>query len=444
MSDKLPTNWATCQLNDIATITGGGTPKSSIEENFCEDEGTPWLTPADLSGYKQKFISRGARNLTSQGYSSCSAKIMPAGTVLFSSRAPIGYVAIATDEISTNQGFKSSIPATGIDSHFLYYQLKHLKSIAEERATGSTFKELSGKATAALPVRVCPTAEQELIAEKLDQLLAQVDSIQARLNNLPAILKRFRQSVLSAAVARHKAKARPLGELVKIDVGHAFKSKEFTTSGIPLLRGQNIEPGKLRWKETKYYPNDKAAEFSHLLIKEGDIILAMDRPIVSTGLKLAKAALDDLPCLLVQRVARFKDFQGLLPAYLYLLLSDVGFSNYIQPNQTGSDIPHISGKQILSYQISAPALSEQAEIVRRVEQYFALADNLENALKQARQRVDKLTQSILAKAFRGELVPQNPDDEPAEQLLARIAQARKDAEALEKAAKKAARSKKKA
>lgn len=257
-----------------------------------------------------------------------------------------------------------------------------------------------------------PLSEQKIIAEKLDTLLAQVDSTKARLEQIPQILKRFRQAVLSSAVSgklidkSFENKLEKLNSFVSIDIGNAFKSSEFSDEGVPLLRGQNIEPGALRWDDTKKFPIDKLQKYSNLFINEGDIILAMDRPIISSGLKIAKAKKSDLPCVLVQRVARFKDFENLIPDYLYLLLNDVSFINYIQPNQTGSDIPHISGKQILNFDCNVPSLPEQAEIVRRVEQLFAYADTIEKQVNNALARVNNLTQSILAKAFRGELTAQ--------------------------------------
>ncbi|EFO1594495.1 restriction endonuclease subunit S [Escherichia marmotae] len=257
-----------------------------------------------------------------------------------------------------------------------------------------------------------PLAEQKIIAEKLDTLLAQVDSTKARLEQIPQILKRFRQAVLSSAVSgklidkSFENKLEKLNSFVSVDIGNAFKSSEFSDEGVPLLRGQNIEPGALRWDDTKKFPIDKLQKYSHLFINEGDIILAMDRPIISSGLKIAKAKKSDLPCVLVQRVARFKDFENLIPDYLYLLLNDVSFINYIQPNQTGSDIPHISGKQILNFECNVPSIPEQREIVRRVEQLFAYADTIEKQVNNALARVNNLTQSILAKAFRGELTAQ--------------------------------------
>ena len=105
---ELPENWAWTTMDNISDVVGGGTPISK-EKRFYQNGSIPWLTPADLSGYKEKYVSNGARFITEDGLNSSSAKIMPAGTVLFTSRAPIGYVVIAKNEICTNQGFKSFV-----------------------------------------------------------------------------------------------------------------------------------------------------------------------------------------------------------------------------------------------------------------------------------------------------------------------------------------------
>ena len=133
----------TYSIGEVGKVISGGTPNSKDPDNFGGD--IAWLTPADLSGYAKKYISHGARNLTQKGYRSCSAHIMPAGSVLFSSRAPIGYVAIAQNPLCTNQGFKSIIPNNSIDSEFLYYQLLCLKKSIQDMGSGTTFKEISAK-----------------------------------------------------------------------------------------------------------------------------------------------------------------------------------------------------------------------------------------------------------------------------------------------------------
>ncbi len=202
MAPQESKNWIELSIGDIADVIAGGTPQAGNPDNFQEPgTGIAWLTPADLSGYKEKYISLGARDLSQQGYDSSSAKLLPKGSIVFSSRAPIGYVAIAKNDISTNQGFKNFVFTHGVDSSFAYHYLRSIKDIAESLGTGTTFKEISGATAKTLPFVLPPLAEQKVIADKLDTLLAQVETTKARLERIPQILKTFRQSVLASAVS---------------------------------------------------------------------------------------------------------------------------------------------------------------------------------------------------------------------------------------------------
>lgn len=190
----------------------------------------------------------------------------------------------------------------------------------------------------------------------------------------------------------------------ELDVGNAFKSIEFEKEGIRLLRGENIEPGALRWNKTVYFPKNKLRSLQHLFIREGDVILAMDRPLISTGLKVAMAKRDDLPCVLVQRVARFRPFESLDSSFLYYVMKNETFINHLLGEQRGTQIPHISSKQILDFRFSLPDINTQREIVGKIESLFAIADRIEARYTALKERIDRLPQAILAKAFRGELV----------------------------------------
>jgi type I restriction enzyme S subunit len=119
----IPDTWSWTVASEIAQIIGGGTPSTRDPENFDGGD-IPWITPADLTGYREKMIRRGERNITEKGLRECGARVMPTGTVLFSSRAPIGYVAVADNPVATNQGFKSFIPSEAVTSDYLYYYMQ--------------------------------------------------------------------------------------------------------------------------------------------------------------------------------------------------------------------------------------------------------------------------------------------------------------------------------
>ena len=177
---EAPKCWRWVRLDAVGAIIGGGTPSAGDADNFATPgTGVPWLTPADLGGFSEQFISRGARDLSENGLQTSSATLMPAGTVLFTSRAPIGYVAIAANPISTNQGFKSIVPYVPDCSRFIALAMKTFSAEIDAKAPGTTFKEVSGKIVAGVPFPLPPLAEQHRIVAKVDELMGLCDRLAA-------------------------------------------------------------------------------------------------------------------------------------------------------------------------------------------------------------------------------------------------------------------------
>ena len=181
-------------VSDLGAVVGGSTPSKSKPEYYTED-GIAWITPKDLSINKAKFISHGENDITELGLKNSSASIMPEGTVLFSSRAPIGYITIAAGEVTTNQGFKSVIPRPAIGTPFVYYFLKNALPTIEGMASGSTFKEVSGSTMKNVPAVIPDTetlpclndfcapifAQQRILEEQNQSLAALRDSLLPKL-----------------------------------------------------------------------------------------------------------------------------------------------------------------------------------------------------------------------------------------------------------------------
>ena len=161
--------WKTYKLSEIGTIVGGATPSTKVAENYDGD--IPWITPKDLSNFSGRFIEHGERNITQKGFDSCSCQMLPKNSVLFSSRAPIGYVAIAAVPLCTNQGFKSVVPNEEIvDPRFLYYLLKFNKDRIAEMGSGTTFMEVSGGVMKNVEVSLPELMVQEHIADVLSSI----------------------------------------------------------------------------------------------------------------------------------------------------------------------------------------------------------------------------------------------------------------------------------
>ena len=169
--EKIMAEWVEKKISDIGTVVGGATPSTKKSENY-EDGKIAWITPKDLSTFSGRYIERGERNITEIGLKSCSTQLLPPNTVLFSSRAPIGYVAIAANEVCTNQGFKSVIPNENTDPLFLFYLLKYNKDKIEGMGSGTTFKEVSGNTMKNIVVNV-PTDKK--VQEKIAAILGSID-----------------------------------------------------------------------------------------------------------------------------------------------------------------------------------------------------------------------------------------------------------------------------
>lgn len=211
-------------------------------------------------------------------------------------------------------------------------------------------------------------------------------------------------------------------QLSFVDVGFAFKSSEFSSSGIRLLRGENLEPGALRWNDTRFWSESRLNGFENLLVDAGEIILAMDRPLISSGLKIARAKESDLPCLLVQRMARLRMIDTAITGYLYLSLQSNSFIRHLLGSQTGTQLPHISGTSIEDFIFPLPPLKEQLQIIAVIEERISQITAAQAQIQVNLLRADRLRQSILKRAFDGKLVPQDRNDESASVLLERIRQ----------------------
>ena len=491
MSDELPEGWVETKLAKLAErITKGATP-TSYGFKF-QKEGITFVKIENIRGGKIDYASLRDR-ISLEAHRAQARSILQTGDLLFSIAGTIGTTCLVTAEdlpANTNQALAIIRGSSSTcDPDYLLHVLSDrvARRALEETARGGAMNNVSLADVGDFDIPVAPLPEQRRIVEAVEALLQQVNRAKERLDRLPLILKRFRQAVLAAAcsgeltrewrtrrlsppvapsLAMLLERRRSLWEgrngstkktrrypepfqpavpdgfdlpddwtwvtashLALLDVGFAFKSAEFTDHGVRLLRGENVEPSSLRWAETRCWPEDRLDEVRHLLVEPGEIILALDRPIVSAGLKIARVKPSDIPALLVQRVMRFKMVQPTDTDYLYLCLSQQRFIDFVaHEGMTGSDLPHITGTGVAEFPIPLPLPDEQREIVRRADALFALADAIERQLLAATTSTEKLPQAILSKAFSGELVPTEADlaraegrtYETAEELLARV------------------------
>lgn len=398
MMNKIPKGWEVKKLKDIGKISSGGTPSTSNDNNFGGN--IAWITPADLTGYKDKFISKGKRNLSEEGLKNSSAKILPKGTILFSSRAPIGYVAIAQNEISTNQGFKNLTPNESAISEYVYYYLLGSKNLAEQSASGTTFKEISATAFSNLPIPLPPLSEQKAIVDKLDDSFAKIENAITNLINAKENLKLYKQSVLQSAfngdllpnTSPTHWEVKKLGEICEITMGQSPKGENVFENS-QSLNGLEFHQGKICFTD-KFISKSKFITSDIRKIAEvGSILLCVRAPVGVINLTERKIAIGRGLCALKA------NNQNNNFLYYYLL----GLKQYFESKATGSTFSAITLNIVKNCEIPLPPLSEQNLIVAEIDRRFAIVDKTLNLIDKSIQNAKNLKQSILKKAFSGEL-----------------------------------------
>lgn len=283
----------------------------------------------------------------------------------------------------------------------------------------------------ALDIPIPSLAEQRRIADKLDALLARVDACRDRLDRVPTILNRFRQAVLNAAVDGYLTEEWRGGGLkswsferaadvcAKVQSGGTPK-EGFTTSGVPFLKVYNIVHQRIDFAyRPQFIAHDvHSSTLSKSLTLPGDVLMN----IVGPPLGKVAVVTDEYPAWNInQAITLFRPSPRVSTGWLYCVLcSGKNIQSIIHETRGSAGQVNISLSQCRDFVIPVPPRDEQAEIVRRVESLFALADAIEAKWQAARAQVERLTPALLAKAFRGELVPQDPNDEPASTLLTRL------------------------
>lgn len=408
---KTPKGWELKKLKDIGKIISGGTPSTKNVE-FWGGE-IQWISPSDLTKYTEKRIKQGAKSITELGLKKSSAKLMPKGSILFSSRAPIGYVAIADGELCTNQGFKSIIPNDFIDSDFLYYFLKTSKQTAENAASGTTFKEISLSSFSELTIPYPPLKTQQAIVSKIEELFSELDKGIAELKLAQEQLKVYKQSVLKYAfegkLTNDNVKDGELpegwettsvGELSEVFIGSTPKRN------IPEYWGGDINwisSGEVAFKDI-FQSKEKISKIglensSCKIHPVGTVIIAM----IGEGKTRGQAAILKIEASHNQNTAAIRLHKSTYTSellYYYLVLK------YQENRKTGSgnNQKALNKERVKNIQIPLIPLKEQNVLIQEIESRFSVADKMEQSITESLQKAEALRQSILKKAFNGELV----------------------------------------
>lgn len=450
--NELPNGWESATAGELCTIVGGATPRTDARR-FWEGD-VPWLTPDDLSRDRRKYIDQGRRWLSREGLGSCAATLVPAGTVLFTSRAPIGYTAIAARPLATNQGFKSLVPSTAISSEFLYWQLQHLTEVIRAMGSGTTFAEVSKKVMATVPLVVAPLAEQQRIVTAIEEAFSKLDAGDAGLRTVRQLLKRMRDAILAAAVTGRLVPQDPtdtpatkllvdlgvdpiqnpespngwanaaISTLLEHTIGGVWGAEEGADEvDVAVLRVTEMRADGSLDPSTAVRRSITSRQLETRRLQEGDLLLEKSgggpaRPVGRVG--LVRHVPDPSVCANFMQLLR-PQRRICLPEYLEVALRQFHASSGTEPLQTAStNIRNLQMKDYFAVPLAVPPILEQERIVNEVDRQLSFVEACERALGAGLERSTALRRSVLKAAFEGRLVPQDPTDEPASVLLERI------------------------
>lgn len=405
--DVLPEGWVKTTLEYLGKWGSGGTPNRKYKEYYEGD--ISWVKTGDLG---EKYLFKSSEYISKLGLKNSSAKMFPKGAIVLAMYgATIGKVSILDIEASTNQACAVIIPNENIDTEFLYYFLLSQKDIFIKKGKGGAQPNISQAIIKEHDINLPPLPEQQYLSQKLTALWDEVAQTKQRLEAISALLKQFRQSVLADAVTGRLMEIAPrmtkMSDIAKFQNGFAFNSEDFSKSGEwQVFRLGNIRDGFLFYENKPVFISEKLAKTQEKFIpKVGDSLISMTGTRFKQDYGFACMVEKDEKILVNQRVGRIIPIKDkIIPKFLNLSLRSEQFRQQFFKGETGGvNQGNVGSKHIMSISINLPTLEQQTQIVQKVETYFALADEIETQVKTALEKVNLLTQSILAKAFSGEL-----------------------------------------
>ena len=401
---EIPISWEIKLIDDIAEIYNGATPSTMNELNYGGD--IVWITPKDLSDQKQKFIYQGERNISQVGYDSCSTHLLPSNSILMSSRAPIGLLAIAKIELCTNQGFKNFVPKSGNTSIYLYYYLQyHIRQI-EQLGTGTTFKAITQNVIKNIEVPVPSLDEQERIVSKIEELFSKLDASVAELKTAKEKLKVYRQAVLKEAFDSVRSDCitttiKSVCETIK--VGIVIKPTQYyvKTDGVFAFRNANVRRNYIEDNDWAMISQEGHQKNLKSQVHTDDVLIA--RSGVNLGMAAAvPEKYDGYNAIDIVIAVPKKNF--VLPKYLAQYTNSPYGVEIVKKNQHGAAQGHLNVKEYGNLPIFLPNISVQNELLQKIESRLSVCDSIEQTIDTSLQQAEALRQSILKQAFEGRLI----------------------------------------
>ena len=392
--------WSTVKLGDICKIHNGDTPKTSQAEYWGTE--LPWLTPKDMGKLKERSVSKTARQITKEGLNNSSARLLPPQSVILSSRAPIGHVAINTVSMSFSNGCKGLVPGSEVMPEYLYYFLLLSKQLLNDLGSGTTFKGISSKTLSSVELKLPPLLEQQCIVDKLDMAFAKIDKAISVAGRKQVQADKLKQSILAGELYADDDTSWQmvkLGDICKIHNGDTPKTSqaEYWGTELPWLTPKDM--GKLKErsvsKTARQITKEGLNNSSARLLPPQSVILSSRAPIGHVAINTVSMSFSNGCKGLVPG-------SEVMPEYLYYflllskqLLNDLG---------RGTTFKEISSKTLSSVELNLPPLLEQQCIVDKLDAAVAETANLVETTSKQIANYQALKSAILSRELQSEAV----------------------------------------
>ncbi|EXJ46047.1 type I restriction modification DNA specificity domain protein [Vibrio parahaemolyticus VPTS-2010_2] len=427
---NLPVAWDLSKLKHMFSIINGSTPKSGISTYW--DGNITWVTPADLSKLPNFQIGASVRTITEDGLNSCGTTIVPSGSLVLSSRAPIGSLAVTSVPLCTNQGCKSLVVRESVCVKYVYYYLSVMKEQLNLFGRGTTFLELSTDDLGNFPIPLLAQAESENIANFLDHETAKIDTLIEKQQQLIKLLKEKRQAVISHAVTKGLNPQAPmkdsgvewLGEVpehwvisplklyISTRKGVAFKSADFCDSGIKVVKASDIKQKTIR-EPNIFLPTNFVNDFPNAVLNAGDIVLST----VGSAPEVKNSAVGQIGMvpnhlagsLLNQNTVIFTPRNNLLSQnFLFYLIQTGMYRDHLDLHAHGTaNQASLNVADMLNFMFAMPSYKEQLDIVSYIEISNLHFDKLENQCSNAITLLAERRTALISAAVTGKIDVRN-------------------------------------
>ena len=397
-------SWEKVALGKVCSIVNGGTPKSGITEYW--DGNLNWITPKEMGKLESRNISNTERKITDKGLKNSSAKLLPINSVILSSRAPIGHLAINTEPMATNQGCKGLIPSDKLYYEYLYYFLRHSKQLLNDMGSGATFKELSGSKLATVEIPLPSFSIQKAVVKKLDAIFEEINeaslATEANINNSEALFQSYLTEIFETNAENWETKnlIQLANEDCTLSYGIVQPGDDYE-NGLPIVRPTNLTQKYISKFELKTINPVLADSYKRTTLTGNELLLCVRG---TTG-TVAISTEELKGCNVTRGIVpiRFKANEVNLD-YAYYLFNSSVIQKQIKSKTYGAALLQINIADIKKLQVKVPPLDEQMTLVHKLNSLQEVIANLKKLQSTKLENLLHFKKSILQQAFNGELI----------------------------------------